>query len=269
MVLLMIPMVLIVQVAAGERPDQEGCSDHPLLTRMSDFYIVSCKKEVFAGYKFITDEGYVTVEGHHFFLEYWIQDGVEPPGFDQIRRNFINALRQIGGELLYEEYYSATVKVVSEGREVWIEVAPRAGAYNLTIIEKEEMVQEVVADAAALKSGIDRTGHVAVYGIYFDTDKAVVKPESEAALVQIAKLLTDDPDLNVYVVGHTDMTGGLDHNMDLSRARAEAVIEVLVSKRGIARDRLAPGGVGPLAPVASNDTDAGRALNRRVELVKR
>jgi outer membrane protein OmpA-like peptidoglycan-associated protein len=125
----------------------------------------------------------------------------------------------------------------------------------------------VVASAAALADDLAKTGHSALYGIYFDTGKAEVKPESEPALVEVAKLLTQDSGLKLIVAGHTDNVGGFASNMDLSRKRAEAVVAALTS-RGIAAARLNPQGLGPCAPVASNDDESGRARNRRVELVR-
>jgi outer membrane protein OmpA-like peptidoglycan-associated protein len=125
-----------------------------------------------------------------------------------------------------------------------------------------------VADAAALGSDIKSTGHVAVYGINFDTNKAVVRPDSKPALDEIAKLLKADAALKLKVVGHTDMVGTIEANMTLSQARAEAVVQALVGQYGIGASRLKGYGVGPLAPVASNENDDGRAKNRRVELVK-
>ena len=131
-----------------------------------------------------------------------------------------------------------------------------------------DAAREVVADATALGSDIKSSGHVAVYGITFDTNKAEVKPESKPTLDEIAKLLKQEPALKLKVVGHTDMTGLFDANMKLSQARAEAVVQALVSQYGIAAPRLKGYGVGPLAPVASNAAEEGRAKNRRVELVK-
>ena len=96
-----------------------------------------------------------------------------------------------------------------------------------------------------------------------------VKPESQAALQEIAKLLKDDANLKLYVVGHTDNTGTLESNMKLSQDRAVAVVNTLVSKYNIDASRLKGCGDGPTAPVATNDTEEGRALNRRVELVKK
>jgi len=95
----------------------------------------------------------------------------------------------------------------------------------------------------------------------------VLKPESLPTLEQIAKLLGGQPQLNVFIVGHTDNQGNFDYNLDLSRRRAEAIAAELVKSYRIAQPRLRTAGVGFLAPVGSNATEAGRALNRRVELV--
>jgi outer membrane protein OmpA-like peptidoglycan-associated protein len=137
-----------------------------------------------------------------------------------------------------------------------------------TIVEKQEMAQEVVADAKSMLSDTERKGSASVYGIYFDFDKADIKPESEPAIREIAKLLKDNRTLMVYVVGHTDNVGTLDYNLKLSKARADAVVRELVTKYGVEANRLKAHGVGSLAPVASNRTEEGRAKNRRVEVVE-
>jgi OmpA-OmpF porin, OOP family len=137
---------------------------------------------------------------------------------------------------------------------------------QLVVAEVGEMVNKMI-DAAAMAKGLGETGHIALYGIYFDTDKAVVKPESAPTLAEIAKLLNGQPSLNVFIVGHTDNQGTYDYNMDLSRKRAEAVAAALAQSYKIAPTRMHTAGVGFLAPVASNAEEAGRALNRRVELV--
>jgi OmpA-OmpF porin, OOP family len=128
-------------------------------------------------------------------------------------------------------------------------------------------IENKMIDAAAMAKGLGEAGHIALYGIYFDTDKAVLKPESRPTLEQIAKLLTSLPQLNVFIVGHTDNQGAYDYNLDLSRRRAEAIAAELVKNFRIAQPRLRTAGLGFLAPVGSNATEAGRALNRRVELV--
>ena len=122
--------------------------------------------------------------------------------------------------------------------------------------------------ADKLSQGINTQGKAAIYGIHFDTGKADVKPESEPVLKEVAKLLSESPSLKLYVVGHTDNVGEIDYNMKLSQARAEAVVRELITKHSVSEDRIKPYGVGPLAPVASNKTEEGRAKNRRVELIE-
>jgi outer membrane protein OmpA-like peptidoglycan-associated protein len=182
----------------------------------------------------------------------------------------VNAVEAIGGEVLSEGRYSASMRVVAGDREIWIEVLPYGKrAYRLDIIEKQAMAQQVVADADALLADLTNVGHTVLHGVLFDTDKAVIEPESRAALVEIAELLKRNPDMQAFVVGHTDMAGTVEHNVDLSSRRAAAVVDALVAEYGISADRLTPHGVGPFAPVASNSSEAGRELNRRVELVSR
>ena len=137
---------------------------------------------------------------------------------------------------------------------------------QLTIAELGAMENKMVS-AAEMAKGLGDKGHIALYGIYFDTDKATMKPESRPTLEQIAQLLASQPQLSVFIVGHTDNQGSYDYNLDLSRRRAEAVAAELSRSYRIAPARLRSAGVGLLAPVGSNATDAGRALNRRVELV--
>jgi OOP family OmpA-OmpF porin len=270
LIVVMFVAVVFVSHPGYTQQDREGCEDHPLLNRLEGFYIEGCKEEDFASYKFNTPEGRKPIEGHFISISYRRPNSApEMSGLEMIR-NYTNAVKEIGGEVVYEGKYAASMKVMVGDREVWVEVSPYGKrAYRLDFIEKRMMTQQVFADAAALLADLDRAGHTVLHGIFFDTDEAVVKPESRAALTEIAKLLKGNPEMTAYVVGHTDMSGTLEHNLDLSNRRAAAVIDALVVDHGISGERLTPRGVGPLAPVASNDTEAGRALNRRVELVKR
>ncbi|MFO7979167.1 MAG: OmpA family protein [Bacteroidales bacterium] len=141
----------------------------------------------------------------------------------------------------------------------------------LQILEEKPMTTgkvKVELNAEAMAEDIDKKGSVRIYGIHFDTDKATIRKNSESTLTEIANLLKQNPELNLGVVGHTDATGSEKHNMDLSKRRAEAVVALLTSEQNISADRLKPRGVGPWAPIASNDDEDGRAQNRRVELVK-
>ncbi len=139
--------------------------------------------------------------------------------------------------------------------------------YAQLVITVVGAIENKMVDAGAMAKGLRETGHIALYGIYFDTDKAVVKPESRPTLEEIAKLLRAQPQLTVFIVGHTDNQGTFDYNVGLSRRRAEAVAAELAKSYQIAAARLRTAGVGFLAPIGSNTTDDGRALNRRVELV--
>ncbi len=181
--------------------------------------------------------------------------------------------KDLGAYLGGEGRYIVAKSTRQEG-DVYVALYVALGWYSnamvqLDVIEVKPMETGLVTvNAEVLAEDIARTGHVAVYGIYFDTGKADVKPESEPALKEIAKLLQQSPKLQLYVVGHTDNVGTLNSNMELSKLRAEAVVKALISKHGIDSKRLHPVGVGPLAPVASNKTEEGRAKNRRVELVE-
>ena len=138
---------------------------------------------------------------------------------------------------------------------------------QLVVVIVGEMKNKMV-DAAAMAKGLGDKGHIALYGIYFDTDNAVIKPESKPTLDEMTKLLRGQPKLSVFIVGHTDNQGSYQHNMTLSRQRAEAGAAALVKSYHVARGRLHTAGVGFLSPVGSNATEEGRALNRRVELVQ-
>lgn len=140
---------------------------------------------------------------------------------------------------------------------------------QLDVIETRAMrTGQVTVDADAMARELADKGHVALYGIYFDSNKADVKPESKPALAEIAKLLTQNSALKLLVVGHTDTVGDFDYNIDLSRRRAQAVVQTLSTDHSIAATRLKPWGVGFASPVASNRSEDGRAKNRRVELVE-
>ncbi len=139
--------------------------------------------------------------------------------------------------------------------------------YTQLVVAVVGSMENKMIDAAAMAKGLGDKGHIALYGIYFDTDRATIKPESAPTLAEMAKLLNGQPQLAVFIVGHTDSQGSYEHNMTLSRQRAEAVASALVASYRIAKARLRTAGVGYLAPVGSNATDEGRALNRRVELV--
>ncbi|RPJ16435.1 MAG: OmpA family protein [Desulfobacteraceae bacterium] len=251
--------------------DVKGSVDHPLLTRMPNFFISDYKSSEFDSYKFIgQDKKTVGIEGHKYYFIYRLNKGVEEPGELKIRRNIQDALKKIGGNVVFDDNFNKTSTIIlqKEGKETWVEVRSYNNMYKLAIVEKGIMKQEVVASAEVMGNDINSTGHVSIYGIYFDTGKSEIKPESDAAISEIAKLLQNNSALKVYIVGHTDNAGSFDSNMKLSKDRADAVTKVLAGKHGIAAARLKSHGVASLSPVSSNDSEEGKAKNRRVELVK-
>jgi len=175
-----------------------------------------------------------------------------------------------------QSYWHATVEGSDSNYRVSVYSAERPSSkwkgqhfVHLEIVESSvfESALEFV-NAKEINQQIASEGRVALYGIQFDFDSAKLMPESSSTIGEIAKALADDPDLSLYVVGHTDNEGSLQYNRNLSSQRAESVVDRLVSVHGVDPERLEPIGVGPVAPVASNDSEEGRALNRRVELVK-
>lgn len=127
----------------------------------------------------------------------------------------------------------------------------------------------VAVDAEAIGRDLEEKGRVVLDGILFEFDSAVLQPASAEALAAVAAHLAAHPGDRFYVVGHTDAKGRFDYNTELSLARAASVIAALVERHGIAAGRLEAHGVGPLVPVFSNASEAGRERNRRVELVER
>ena len=239
---------------------------------MTGFHIYNATILEFDSFEFwVNSSKTEKVEGRHSYYDYYANEGIKLPSGLQIVRNYTNAAKAIGGIVVYEYEDGGTkyavLKIVKDGKEAWVRVeGANNGIYKLHIVEKQAMNQEVVADAKFLAGSISTTGKAAVYGIYFDTNKSVIKSESEPAIAQIAKMLQSDPALKIYVAGHTDNVGLFDYNVKLSQDRAAAVVAAL-TKLGISASRLIPFGAGPTSPVASNKSEEGRAKNRRVELV--
>lgn len=147
---------------------------------------------------------------------------------------------------------------------------PQMPHVAVTVVDGKPMETDKIAviEAPALEQALARDGRIAIYGIYFDFDKADVKPESQPQIDQLAALLKKNATLSVIIVGHTDGQGGFDYNLSLSQRRAQAVTSALASRYGIAAARITPAGAGMVAPVATNRTEEGRAKNRRVEIVE-
>ena len=291
-------LTLAVAPAPAQSKDVEGSKDSPFVSRYPGSVIDNYKTRQFDEFNFpigaVTSQGMpksLQLEGKITRISYTYPQDRSPL---EVYRNYESALKRAGFETLFtcsgdacgvarfhmtadwsDTWYGAghwqfSGKLARPEGDIYVSLHVAPGAANLDIIETKPMEGGLVTvNAAALKGDIGKTGHAAVYGIYFDTAKADIKQESAPALQEIGNLLQQDPQLKLYIVGHTDGVGELQMNKDLSRQRADAVVKALITTYGVASGRLQAFGNGPLAPVASNRDEAGRAKNRRVELVER
>ena len=239
-----------------------------------------------------------TVEGALSRATYELADNAE---IEEIAKGYAQRLGTAGFDILYEcegadcgptfvraspgyrvssarfrstpesQHYLAARKADSSG-DVYVGIqiaATNAGvsAQVDTLRVKPREIGAISVNAAQMANDLDTKGRVALYGIFFNTDSADVKPESQPTLSEIAKLMAERPNLRLLVVGHTDSRGTFDYNIDLSQRRAGAVVDILAGRFGVERARLKPWGVGYSVPRASNNSDVGKSQNRRVELV--
>ncbi|MEJ2542720.1 MAG: OmpA family protein, partial [Calditrichaceae bacterium] len=261
--LLFLSIVFLFCSLCFAQEDAKGSKDHPLFNRMPNYRITRYKNLDFNVFKDFRDANgeKVTVEGKYYFFNYEIKKGAKSSSGPQVLRNYMNAVKKAGGQVVFEEgCCNVYLKLEKNNRIIWVRVKAYtdAGSYQVWIVEEAGMKQDIVVDANAMLSDINAQGHVALYGIYFDFNKSEIKPESESTLKEIAKLLNENPKLNLYVVGHTDNVGKFSYNMELSKSRAETVVNTLVSKFSVNQNRLMAAGVGPLAPVTTNDTVKGK-----------
>jgi OmpA-OmpF porin, OOP family len=265
LLLLWIPATLVAQDDAPQ--DAEGCKDSAIITRMPGSTIHSCENKEFEQVKVpiakdadgnVTEK---TLEGEFHAWDYGTRDGVSEI---QVFRNFETALKQAGMKIVYEE---SPGTIVANKGDTWYWLQNSGSYYYQTLLTVKSMQQEVTADASSIADELNRSGHMALYGIHFETAKATIQPDSESALGEVAKMLQQNPDIKVSVEGHTDNAGSATSNQTLSANRAQAVVAWLTS-HGIAASRLRAKGWGSSKPVGDNGTEDGRAKNRRVELVK-
>ena len=250
-----------------KQQDAEGCKDSPLVTRFPGSTIHSCENKEYEQADFplgIDKEG--TALTKHVEGDYHSWDVGTRQGTSQIQvfRNFQTALKNAGFSI---DYANSPGEIVAHKGDTWIYLDNKGEFYYQTIVTEKQMQQEVTADASSLGEEINKTGHVAVYGIHFDTGKATIQPDSEKILSEIAKLLEQNADLKLRVEGHTDNQGNAAANQTLSEKRAQAVVTWLAA-HSVPADRLSAKGIGQTQPVSDNSTEDARAKNRRVELVK-
>lgn len=271
--LLILSFAICSTAFAGLTQDARGSKDHPLFNRMPGFFINNYADREFDSYsKFRNSQGkHITVEGRHVSINYFLSKDKKQPSEEQILRNFTSAVKEAGGNLIYKHRSRVYLQIRAAEKKVWVYVRAynRGRSYELHILEQAAMRKDIVVGSDEMAKAVAETGKVALYGIYFDTDQAILKSASDPTLKQIAALLKKDPALKLFVVGHTDSQGDIKHNLNLSKRRAAVVTKELITRFDINPARLDSRGVGPLSPASSNDTEAGRAKNRRTELVKR
>jgi OOP family OmpA-OmpF porin len=257
--------VVLALVSAGwaQEQDAEGCKDSRVITRMAGSTIHSCDNKDFDQLKLPLDpdaDGNAqekTVEGEYHTWNYGTREGVSEI---QVFRNIEAALKQAGFSI---DHVDTPGTITAHKGNTWYLLDNRGSYYDQTIVTEKAMEREVTA--SQLSDELKKSGHVAIYGIQFNTGKATILPASESVLQQIAKLLADTPDLKLRVEGHTDNQGAAAANQALSERRAQAVVAWLTA-HGVASGRLSAKGFGASKPVADNGTEEGRAKNRRVEL---
>lgn len=267
--LLILILMSITSISYAQETDKEGSKDSPLLSRIPGYYISDQTNKDFDSYTspYLTEDN--VWEGKATQTNYSVKEGTKEFSFIQLVRNYENAIKKLDGKILYSDTRTLNAKIEKNGGATYVsvEVFNEGRDYTLLVVENKPMEDEVTTNAAALNKGISETGKIAVYGIYFDTAKSVVKPESKPTIDEIVKLLNQNSKLKLFVIGHTDSDGSLESNMKLSSDRAAAVVKSLV-ENGIQSARLKSAGVGPYCPVENNRTDEGKAKNRRVELVE-
>jgi len=258
-------LMLILTPVALQAQDAEGCKDSPLISRMPGSTIGNCEHQDFnqatmpAGKP--GDPTDKTVEGDY---QHWSYTTRENTTQIQVFRNMENALKQAGFQIDYE---NTPEQLTAHKGNAWYTLENKGDYYDQIIVMVKEMKQEVEANAAGLGDQINKSGHVAIYGIHFDTAKSTILPDSESILGEIVKLMQQDADLKLRVEGHTDSKGVPSANQALSEKRAQAVVAWLTA-HGVDAARLSAKGFGQDKPVADNSTEDGRAKNRRVELAK-
>jgi outer membrane protein OmpA-like peptidoglycan-associated protein len=260
--------------------DARGAKDHPLHTRYTGSHIVEYEKN-YNSVEFATgtangEPKRKAVEGDATVLTYFHNDVDKQPSALQVIRNYQNAVKAIGGEVVYERLPrdgdggETTLRVATGGKDVWVRLEPGifsapTQSYKLWVVEVAAMQQVVTANK--LLDELNRNGFIALY-IPFDTGKSDLKPEGKAAVAEIVAALKSSPALKVSIEGHTDNVGTAAANKALSEKRAQSVMAAVVAG-GVDAKRLAAAGFGQEKPIADNRSEEGRAKNRRVELVKK
>jgi outer membrane protein OmpA-like peptidoglycan-associated protein len=213
----------------------------------------------------------VKIRGYRFHIFYDYTDHNPVISALESQNNYRALLKDLGAQILCAdggtEPGEVDARLDNHGKTVWVQITSVDSGVNVDVVEEKPFQLSIKPPQVdELKTALESQGHVALY-INFDFNKATLKSDAQPVIAQVVALLKANPALKLSIQGHTDDIGGHDYNVTLSKARAGAVAQALISQ-GIAAGRLTSTGFGPDKPVAPNDTDVGRAKNRRVELVK-
>jgi hypothetical protein len=259
------PFEQVVQAQPIKAPldtQAKTCAGPPWLVKQFDYFkAADCDNRDFDAVKLTLADGDKVVAGRVLETDYALTDEVRNPTAQFVRTNYVNALQGIGATLMSDPDggFDAVLKQTTPLGDFWYVYAHGAGSadetdgYRLTTIQ------------VGGPPPTDCT--LVVYGIQFDFDKAVLRPDSEPVLEQLLAMFTSDPSYAGEIGGHTDNVGKAAYNLTLSAARADAVKTWLVAQ-GVDAARLTTHGYGDTVPIVPNTTDANRARNRRVELKK-
>ena len=273
--LILCVLSLFVALDTGyAQSDKENCKEHTIIpSRIPDYYIGNCDVNEFSSHTVFTKKGEKIIEGKKTVLEYFIKEGGKSVSEVFVRKNYMEAIKKQGAKIEYESA-GRGVGVIkqADGTMVWVDVAgyigigspEQTGQYIVTIVEIASMEQ--VITATSLGDDLQQTGRSVLY-IQFESGKSTIKPESMKMIEQMALYLNANKSKNVFIVGHTDNAGTIDMNMKLSEERAVAVVNALVGQYNVSPKQVIAKGIGPLAPIASNNSEDGKKLNRRVEMV--
>lgn len=294
-------------ITKAPRKDVRGSKDHPLISRYPGSYIEDYQQVDYEEYSIpvgVVDkntnkvptldvtgdltkityaiENVSTLKIYHNYLTALVKEGFETVFSCQkvACGSKRKAIQKLGDIIAIAQVYNymhqpryQVMKSSVEGQTTY--VAFFIGNYNgdsrvqLVVMRTEPLLTGLIeTNSDKVLEQLKQKGKASIYGILFDYDKAVIKPESKQSLDVIAQVLDKNKSLSLYVVGHTDDKGSAEYNLNLSKRRADAVVKALITNYGVAEQRLIPQGVGPYSPVATNKNELGRELNRRVELVE-
>jgi len=256
-------LLLLVPLVSLTSQDVEGAKDPPMLPRIPGFSIFDYTVQNFAGYQFCDEEGKnITVEGMLTYYYYECDCDIDPK---KIINTLGGAITALGGKVYGDGPNQRWMVLHTGTKAIWIDLYAEDFYYTLNIIEKGEIISEITSESFLAE--LESKGKVIIY-LNFDRDMCVIKEECKPVIKMISDALKANPGINVSVEGHTDDIGRSTDNTLLSNNRAVAFSNALIAE-GIDAARLEAKGFGEENPVATNETVEGRALNNRLEIIKK